>query len=77
LAIDLGTPWAAVHHTRQGSAGCGGICPKCFGLFTLILLGESVVAALQGMESQDDWTAVAAAACILASSFWVWAFSVW
>ena len=48
--------------------------PERFGLFTLILLGESVVAVMQGMESQEDWPP--AAACrrfsAWASSFLIW-----
>lgn len=76
FAIDLGTPWAAVQHTVRVPTDAAHL-PERFGLFTLILLGESVVAVLQGTESQDDWTPVAAAPCILASSFWAWAFSVW
>ena len=59
FAIDLGTPWAAVQHTVRVPTDAAHL-PERFGLFTLILLGESVVAVLQGMESQYDWTPVAA-----------------
>ena len=39
--------------------------PERFGLFTLILLGESVVAIMQGMESQENWPPEAALSAIL------------
>jgi low temperature requirement protein LtrA len=52
--------------------------PERFGLFTLILLGESVVAVMQGMESQEEWTPAAAAAAFLGMSIsfliWWWYF---
>jgi low temperature requirement protein LtrA len=48
--------------------------PERFGLFTLILLGESIVAVMQGMESQNDWTPAAAACafCGMTVSFLIW-----
>ena len=52
--------------------------PERFGLFTLILLGESVVAVMQGMESQDDWPLAAAISAFLgmgiAFLIWSWYF---
>jgi low temperature requirement protein LtrA len=73
FVIDLGTPWLAVRHSVKVPPDAAHL-PERFGLFTLILLGEWVVAVMQGMESQDDWT-VSAAACAflgMAISFLIW-----
>jgi low temperature requirement protein LtrA len=73
FAIDLGTPWIAVHHSVKVPPDAAHL-PERFGLFTLILLGESVVAVMQGMESQEDWTPAAAASAFLGMgiSFLIW-----
>ena len=63
FAIDLGTPWLAVPHSVKVPPDAAHL-PERFGLFTLILLGESVVAVMQGMESQEDWSPAAATAAI-------------
>src|SRR5262249_60501745 len=63
-AIDLGTPWLAVRHSVDIPPDAAHL-PERFGLFTLILLGESVVAVMQGMESQEDWTPAAALSAFL------------
>jgi low temperature requirement protein LtrA len=55
FAIDLGTPWLAVRHSVKIPPDATHL-PERFGLFTLILLGESIVAVMRGMESQEDWT---------------------
>jgi low temperature requirement protein LtrA len=60
FAIDLGTPWAAVSQSFKVPPDATHL-PERFGLFTLILLGESVVAVMQGMENQEEWTPLAAA----------------
>src|SRR5262245_24413033 len=54
FAIDLGTPWIALPHSIRVPPDAAHL-PERFGLFTLILLGESVVALMQGMESQENW----------------------
>jgi low temperature requirement protein LtrA len=59
FAIDLGTPWVALPHSIKVPPDAAHI-PERFGLFTLILLGESVVAVMQGMESQENWPPAAA-----------------
>ena len=64
FAIDLGTPWAAVPHSVKVPPDAAHL-PERFGLFTLILLGESVVAIMQGMESQENWPPEAALSAIL------------
>ncbi|MGH9312025.1 MAG: low temperature requirement protein A, partial [Vicinamibacterales bacterium] len=49
-----------------------------FGLFTIILLGESMIAVMQGMERQETWSLPAAAAAFggmaVAFFFWWWYF---
>jgi low temperature requirement protein LtrA len=73
FAIDLGTPWVAVPHSVKVPPDAAHL-PERFGLFTLILLGESVVAVMQGMESQEDWSPAAAASAFLGMgiSFLIW-----
>ncbi len=73
FAIDLGTPWLAVRHSVKVPPDAAHL-PERFGLFTLILLGETVVAVMQGMESQEDWTPAAATSAFLGMgvSFLVW-----
>jgi low temperature requirement protein LtrA len=71
--IDLGTPWAAVDHSVRVPPHPAHL-PERFGLFTLILLGESVVAVMKGIESQETWSVPAASSALLglASLFGIW-----
>jgi low temperature requirement protein LtrA len=64
FSIDLGTPWFAVSHSIKAPPDAAHV-PERFGLFTLILLGESVVAVMLGIESHDDWPAQAALSAVL------------
>jgi low temperature requirement protein LtrA len=77
FAIDLGTPWLAVPHSVKVPPDAAHL-PERFGLFTLILLGESVVAVMKGMESQEDWTPAAALSAFLGMGIlfliWWWYF---
>ena len=77
LAIDLGTPWIAVTHSVAAPPDAAHL-PERFGLFTLILLGESVIAVMQGMKSQEDWSGAAASSAFLgmaiAFALWWWYF---
>jgi len=77
FAIDLGTPWLAVPHSVSVPPDAAHL-PERFGLFTLILLGESVVGVMHGMESQEDWPPAAAASAFLgmgiAFLLWWWYF---
>jgi low temperature requirement protein LtrA len=77
LAIDLGTPFLAMHHSRRIPPDAAHL-PERFGLFTIILLGESIVAVMHGMESQDSWSPAAALSAFqgmgLAFCFWWWYF---
>jgi low temperature requirement protein LtrA len=77
LAIDLGTPWLAIPHSAKVPPDAAHL-PERFGLFTLILLGETVVAVMHGMESQEEWPPAAAVSAILAMGIvfllWWWYF---
>lgn len=52
--------------------------PERFGLFTLILLGESIIAIMKGIQSQPEWSLPAASAAFLGIglvfSLWWWYF---
>jgi low temperature requirement protein LtrA len=73
FAIDLGTPWLTLDRTVHLPPHPSHL-PERFGLFTLILLGESVVAVMKGIESQDTWSPLAASAAIsgIAVLFGIW-----
>jgi low temperature requirement protein LtrA len=77
LAIDLGTPWLAVAHSVAAPPDAAHL-PERFGLFTLILLGESIIAVMHGMKSQEDWSVAAAASAFLGMAIafvlWWWYF---
>ena len=73
FAIDLGTPWLALRHSVKVPPDAAHL-PERFGLFTLILLGESVVGVMRGMESQEDWPPSAAASAFLGMGI---AFLIW
>ena len=77
LVVDLGTPWMAVRHSVSVPPDAAHL-PERFGLFTLILLGESVVAVMQGMEAHDDWPIAAATSAFLGMAIlfalWWWYF---
>lgn len=77
LAIDLATPWVAVEHAVRLPPVAAHL-PERFGLFTLILLGEAVVAVMRGMESQETWPVPAAASALLGMGLlfllWWWYF---
>jgi low temperature requirement protein LtrA len=64
LLIDLGTPWTTVGHTVTAPPDAEHL-PERVGLFTIILLGESVIAVMHGMESQEHWSVPAASAAFL------------
>jgi low temperature requirement protein LtrA len=72
-AIDLGTPWLTVDRTVHLPPHPSHL-PERFGLFTLILLGESVVAVMKGIESQETWSPIAASAAFsgVAALFGIW-----
>jgi len=73
FAIDLGTPWTAERHATSLPPD-GTHLPERFGLFTLILLGESVIAVMHGIEHQEYWSVPAATVAFLsmATAFAIW-----
>jgi low temperature requirement protein LtrA len=77
LLIDMGTPWLAVQYTDKCPPDAEHL-PERFGLFTIILLGESVAAVMHGMESQEMWSPSAAISAFtglsLAFGYWWWYF---
>ena len=79
LAIDLATPWIATKYTHTAPTHPEHL-PERFGLFTIILLGESVAAVMRGMESQESWPVSAAisafSALALVFALWWWYFDV-
>lgn len=73
FAIDLATPWiAARQHVRTPPHPAH--LPERFGLFTLILLGESLVAVMKGIESQEHWSILAAMSAVAAM---IAIFAIW
>ena len=73
FVIDLATPWASVdHHVRRPPHPAH--LPERVGLFTIILLGESVVAVMKGIESQETWSLTAASSAVagMAVLFTIW-----
>jgi low temperature requirement protein LtrA len=77
FVLDLGTPWGAVRHSVSTPPDADHL-PERFGLFTLILLGESVVAVMHGIEHQEYWSVPAASAAMtgmaIAFAIWWWYF---
>lgn len=77
LLIDMGTPWLGVQYTHKCPPDAEHL-PERFGLFTIILLGESVAAVMHGMESQETWSPSAAISAFtglgLAFGYWWWYF---
>ena len=73
FAIDLGTPWLGLRHSISVPTDAAHL-PERFGLFTLILLGESVVAVMHGIEHQESWSASAASTAFtgMAIAFGIW-----
>ena len=71
--VDFGTPWFALPHSVEVPPD-GSHLPERFGLFTLILLGEAVVAVMHGMKSHETWPPAAAVSAFLAMGllFLVW-----
>src|SRR3954463_3891537 len=73
FVIDLGTPLTAVRHNVAAPPDAAHL-PERFGLFTLILLGESVIAVMHGIEHQEYWSVPAASAAFggMAAAFFIW-----
>ena len=77
LLIDVLTPALSAHRTHRLPPDSAHL-PERFGLFTIILLGESVMAIMRGIESQENWPPQAALSAIfglcLVFAYWWWYF---
>ncbi|HEX4913211.1 MAG TPA: low temperature requirement protein A [Vicinamibacterales bacterium] len=73
LAIDLGTGVTASRHTIAVPPHASHL-PERFGLFTLILFGEAMVAIMNGIQHQPTWSVAAAGTALsgIASMCAVW-----
>jgi low temperature requirement protein LtrA len=73
LLVDIGTPVVTAHLTVHAPPDAAHL-PERYGLFTIILLGESLVAVMQGMETQEGWSLSAALSAFLGMlvAFLVW-----
>jgi low temperature requirement protein LtrA len=75
LAIDLATPLVTAAYTTQVPPDTNHL-PERFGLFTIIVIGETLVSVMKGMKTQESWTAAAASSAILGiavtSTIWWW-----
>jgi low temperature requirement protein LtrA len=73
FAVDLGTPLTALRHNVSLPPDAAHL-PERFGLFTLILIGESVVAVMHGIERQEYWSVPAASAAFagMGTAFFIW-----
>jgi low temperature requirement protein LtrA len=77
LGLDLGTALVASRHTLTAPPHAAHL-PERFGLFTLILLGEAIVAVMKGIQQQPQWTWPAASTALsgvaLVCAVWWWYF---
>ncbi len=73
LIVDLGTPLVSTRHLVEVPHDAAHL-PERYGLFSIILLGESMVAVMTGMSHQEHWSPVAASAAILGMAM---VFSIW
>ncbi|MEZ4587466.1 MAG: low temperature requirement protein A [Gemmatimonadales bacterium] len=73
LVVEILVPLVAERDGRGAPAHPGHL-PERFGLFTLIMLGESVAGLMAGMKQQHAWTPTAAGAALLSLSltFLLW-----
>jgi len=73
LTIDLGTPLFSTRHLVEVPHDAAHL-PERYGLFSIILLGESMVAVMTGMSHQEYWSPAAAAAAVLGIAL---VFTIW
>ena len=73
LGVDALTAVVTARHVRTLPPHAEHL-PERFGLFTLILLGESIIAIMKGIQSRPDWTPPAALAAFLGIGL---VFSLW
>jgi low temperature requirement protein LtrA len=68
LAIDLGTAIRAERDMLAAPPHAAHL-PERFGLFTLILLGEALIAIMKGIQAQPDWSLAAASTALSGIAF--------
>jgi low temperature requirement protein LtrA len=73
LTIDLGTPLVSTRHLIDVPHDAAHL-PERYGLFSIILLGESMVALMTGMSRQEYWSLAAASSAILGIAL---VFTIW
>jgi len=77
LAVEIATPILCARHDLELPPHPEHM-PERFGLFTIILMGESLVAVMRGIESQETWSPHAASAAFfgmaLVFGLWWWYF---
>ena len=73
LTIDVGTPLLTTRHLVNVPHDAAHL-PERFGLFSIILIGESMAAVMAGMGHQEYWSLRAASAAIggIATVFAIW-----
>jgi low temperature requirement protein LtrA len=75
LAIELAAPWVGRHQIAKAPIHASHLVER-FGLFTLIVLGESVISVAQGAANADWTTATVAAAMggfvVVAGLWWLY-----
>ena len=64
LAIDVATPLVTTRHIVDVPHDAAHL-PERYGLFSIILMGESMVAVMTGMEHQEYWSLRAATSAVL------------
>jgi low temperature requirement protein LtrA len=65
LTIDVAAPLLTTRHVVDVPHD-GAHLPERYGLFSIILMGESMVAVMTGMEHQEYWSVRAASAAVFA-----------
>ena len=73
LLIDVANSWPTSRSTTASPPGATHF-PERFGLLTIILLGEFVASVMRGIESQMDWSFLAASAAVLSLGL---GFAIW
>jgi low temperature requirement protein LtrA len=63
LALDIGTPILTTRHLVDAPHDAAHL-PERYGLFSIILIGESMAAVMAGMAHQEYWSVRAASAAI-------------
>lgn len=73
LTIDIATPLLTTPHLVRVPHDAAHL-PERYGLFSIILLGESMVAVMTGMARQEYWSVGAASSAILGMAL---VFAIW